>query len=209
MSNNVNPITTGAPTAKEQVKNKNGELGKDAFLKLLVAQLQNQDPLAPAEDKEFIAQLSTFSMLEQMQNMNSSMQATQASSLIGKQVTWQETVDGEQKVFYSTVESVRVAGDQVYLVVDSESGKEIKLSDVKLIEDANGDYTNQIGQASMLIGKIVSWYEKGEDGKPVEKSAEATSVKVSQGKVYLVVGKDADGKDMVISMDSVSSVKPK
>ncbi len=48
----------------------NNSLDKEAFLKLLVTQLANQNPLNPIEDKEFIAQLAQFSTLEQMQNLN-------------------------------------------------------------------------------------------------------------------------------------------
>ncbi len=48
-------------------------MGKDAFLKLLVTQLQNQDPLNPTENTEFVAQLAQFSSLEGIQNLNSTM----------------------------------------------------------------------------------------------------------------------------------------
>lgn len=82
----------GADTAS-----KNDVLGKDAFLKLLVTQLQNQDPLNPLDDKEFIAQLAQFSSLEQMTNISEGIASLtektaqqdmlSAVSYIGKEVT--------------------------------------------------------------------------------------------------------------------------
>lgn len=62
------------------------ELGKDAFLTLLVTQLQHQDPLSPQDNSEFVAQLAQFSSLEGIQNLSSSMGNTQALSLVGKNV---------------------------------------------------------------------------------------------------------------------------
>ena len=64
---------------KPNTVNKNGDLGKDAFLQLLVTQLQNQDPLDPVDDKEFISQMAQFSALEQMQNLNTSFKDMQKS----------------------------------------------------------------------------------------------------------------------------------
>ena len=52
-----------------------GSLGSDAFLKLLVVQLQNQDPTSPQSNTEFIAQLAQFSALEQLASINHSVTA--------------------------------------------------------------------------------------------------------------------------------------
>lgn len=54
-------------------------LGRDAFLKLLVTQLENQNPLEPQADGEFIAQLATFSSLEQLQAIRQDMAAVKAA----------------------------------------------------------------------------------------------------------------------------------
>jgi len=65
--------TTGAPVsvAAAATPGSSGRsLGQDAFLSLLVTQLQHQDPTQPQDDAQFIAQLAQFSSLEQMQQMN-------------------------------------------------------------------------------------------------------------------------------------------
>ena len=62
------------------------ELGKDAFLQLLVTQMKYQDPLNPSSNTEYIAQLATFSQLEQMQNLGAMTSNSQALSLVGKNV---------------------------------------------------------------------------------------------------------------------------
>jgi flagellar basal-body rod modification protein FlgD len=72
--------TTGAaasdPTRKPtQVGNATDALGRDAFLKLLVTQLQHQNPLEPQPDGEFLAQLAQFSSLESLQDIKQDMSA--------------------------------------------------------------------------------------------------------------------------------------
>jgi flagellar basal-body rod modification protein FlgD len=70
------------------------QLGKDDFLKLLVTQLQYQDPSSPMEDTQFISQMAQFSSLEQMTNMadgfnqlSSVLGGQSAESSLGKNVT--------------------------------------------------------------------------------------------------------------------------
>jgi len=102
----------------------NNELGKDAFLQLLVQQMQNQDPLEPVDNSQMIAQLAQFSALEQMNNLNENfallsgnvdqLNFISANSLIGKEITGLD-VDGN--VVEGVVERVHMDGSLVYLAV--------------------------------------------------------------------------------------------
>ena len=85
------------------------DLDKDDFLKILITQLQHQDPSKPMEDREFIAQMAQFSSLEQMTNMsrqftelNAALKGAQAMNLIGRSV---EIASGDSTVS-GTVEAV-------------------------------------------------------------------------------------------------------
>jgi flagellar basal-body rod modification protein FlgD len=92
-------------------------LGKDDFLKILITQLSYQDPTAPMEDKEFIAQMAQFSSLEQMTSMagdfaklTQMLMSGEATSALGKSV---EITDGE-KVIQGRVNAVnRGAAPQI------------------------------------------------------------------------------------------------
>lgn len=106
-------------TTKEIKQRGSSELGKDEFLKLLVCQLQNQDPLNPQDDTSFIAQLAQFSSLEQMQNMNATMTNTSAYTLVGKEVIVQTTdSSGATKEVRGTVDSVKVQNGNATLCID-------------------------------------------------------------------------------------------
>src|SRR5688572_22013068 len=107
-------------------------LDKNAFMRLLVSQLEHQDPLSPVTNEDFVAQLATFSSLEQLEGLNQNViamialnqsnallsQLTQSSALIGKQVTWQ---DFETEVEQSgQVESVKIVDGLAVLRIDGQ-----------------------------------------------------------------------------------------
>ncbi|VXC27560.1 flagellar hook assembly protein FlgD [Pseudomonas sp. 8O] len=112
---------------------KSNDLGKNEFLNLLVAQLNNQNPLEPQGNGEFIAQLAQFSQVEGIEKLNTSMgsmlssfqssQALQASSLVGRKVivpSEKAVVDTSESFKASTV--LPVSSSNVYVNVYDNSG---------------------------------------------------------------------------------------
>src|SRR5438067_783546 len=112
------------PKQTTEVRNTGDNLGKDDFLKLLITQLQNQDPSSPMDNSQFIAQMATFSTLEQMVNIgskldqilanNSQNSLASGSELIGKQVTWKDSSNQEVS---ATVKSILMSKGQLQFEV--------------------------------------------------------------------------------------------
>ncbi len=112
---------------REPVKN----LGKDEFLKLLITELKYQDPTNPMQDREFISQMSQFSSLEQMLNLNNQMGSLMSSlsfnssfDLLGKGVEIDTGVvdhRGNTKIVNGLVESIRKVEGDVLVTVNGES----------------------------------------------------------------------------------------
>ena len=126
----VNYSSGTASSTSTSTTKTNNELGKDDFLQLLVTQLQHQDPLAPMEDKDFIAQMAQFTSLEQMKNMNNAVQITQATSYIGKQVTWADSQGIEQR---GIVTAIRIVNSEPKVMIGSES---LELKKIMSVTDA-------------------------------------------------------------------------
>ena len=80
--------TTATTDTSSSAAKKTDTLGRDQFLKILLAQLQNQDPTNPIDDREFVTQLATFSSLEQQMNMNESI--TQMNQIMSTFVAHQD-----------------------------------------------------------------------------------------------------------------------
>lgn len=111
---------TASQTSLSESK-KSGSLDKEAFLQLLVAQMKYQDPLEPTSNTEYISQLATFSSLEEMQNLNSTMTTQQATNLVGKTVIMNVTTNsGASNVVQGKVDFVMKQNNKVYLSIDDQ-----------------------------------------------------------------------------------------
>ncbi|MGE5422096.1 MAG: flagellar hook capping FlgD N-terminal domain-containing protein [Ignavibacteriales bacterium] len=142
----VNSVTGTTPnTQTNTTSSASSVMGKDEFLKLLISELKNQDPLEPMDNKEFISQMASFSSLEQMNNMVSgftdltkvlkssllpNVLLQQASSYLGAEV---EYTKGDEKLA-GVVQQVSIVSGTPYLVVD---GNKVDLSNVIAIRLAD------------------------------------------------------------------------
>ena len=110
--------TTSQNSLKKATEGKNG-MDKDAFLQLLVAQMQYQDPLEPTSNTEYISQYAQFSQVEQIQNMAASTDLARASSLVGETVYIKTvTSAGKPRYVEGKVDYVVFQNNKAYLSID-------------------------------------------------------------------------------------------
>ncbi len=175
----IDPVTTGLSQAAT-VPSK--ELDRDAFLSLLITQLQNQDPLNPTDSVEFTAQLAQFSSLEQLGNVNenlvqlqnfqASINNSQAVSLIGKEIT--------------------ANGNSLILAGDQPAGCDFKLDGdasmvVVSIYDHTGEFVNSFESQNLTTGQhTLFWDGTDQNGTPV----------ASGNYTFEVMAADANGNNI-------------
>jgi flagellar basal-body rod modification protein FlgD len=133
----INAVTTTDTTAAAAAMKKETGLNKDDFLKLLVTQLKNQDPLNPQDSSAFVAQLAQLTQVEQTYNINTNLQGLLSSqnnagtlssvSFIGKVITAQGSqvslTSGSPSTLGFTLPS---AATQVSLQINDSNGKTVK-----------------------------------------------------------------------------------
>jgi flagellar basal-body rod modification protein FlgD len=156
-------------TTAEAAQTPDNELGRDAFLQLLVLELQNQDPLEPVSNSDMIAQLAQFSSLEGIEKLNNSFELLSgnmdqlnfisAQGLIGKYV---EGVNDSGEVAVGTVNSVYLDGSIVVLNVDGEivsMSNVLSIADEAPEEDVESDNTSDTssdGEKRSVIERLGS-----------------------------------------------------
>ncbi|GAB3598212.1 flagellar hook capping FlgD N-terminal domain-containing protein [Angustibacter peucedani] len=139
----TDPISTGVVTPISQLmqtpattKDKSS-LDKDAFLKLLVAQLKYQDPSKPVDSSEFMAQTAQFTQVEKLEQMAkdstaalSLQQGLAASSLVGKPISW---VDAEGASHQGVVQSATFGGSLTAEPTVTVGGQVVPLSQITTV----------------------------------------------------------------------------
>ncbi|MCU0580875.1 MAG: hypothetical protein MUF26_00305 [Syntrophales bacterium] len=214
---NVTNTTNNTSLASQlsSVTSKTTSLGKDDFLKMLVAQLKNQDPLNPMDGTEFAAQLAQFSSLEQLTNMNTqltnlglyqkTMISTEAVNLLGKEVTVgqgnQFQVDGDNGNF-----SYSIAGDaaQVSISILDASGREVDRIEAGTQSAGQQNVTWQKGNNSngLYSYKVTAVDANGDAVKVTSMTTgKVTAVQYKDNAIYLTV----NGQEVAFS--NIVSVK--
>lgn len=149
------------------------DLNKDAFLQLLVTQMQYQDPLEPAKNEDFLAQMAQFSALEQMNNLNTSFSMQQANSMLGKQVIALSVnaVTGASEYIQGTVDAVNMSSGTVTLAVGDY---DIELDNVQSVLPDTTDYSAITEAIAAINETLTSVNEKLENLQALVEDEETT-----------------------------------
>lgn len=188
-NSSLDKISNSYQSTDKEKKKQSDALGKDSFLTMLVAQLQNQDPLNPMDGTDFSAQLAQFSQLEQLINLNKSMDSLSkayaqrsegdATGYIGKQVTG--------KVDTMTIAEGAVSGGFYNLA---------KPADIMVtVTDAEGKTVKTLLLGQQTSGShVITWDGTDNQGKAVEDGSYKYTVMANTGYGYAQIPSTVTGK---------------
>ncbi len=128
-----------------------GDMNKDTFLQLLVAQMKYQDPLEPTSNTEYISQYATFTQVEEIQNMASTMELSRASSLVGQEViVTTKGSDGVTSTIQGKVDFVTYEAGKAYVSI---GGELYSVSDVSSVVDTT--YMKAYDLATNMVSRLL------------------------------------------------------
>ncbi len=170
---------------KDMFDNKKHDLvTMENFYQLLVAEMQNQDPLEPTSNTEFISQMASFTALQSQQDSYDTQLQTYANSLVGKTVT---VTDGDGDAVTGIVDFVR-HGDTPQVNIN---GKSYNLSAVSQVHDQGNQATSSIGDygafAAGILGKTVTVQAMDATGTTYVDKGQVSSLEIEKGNVRVIV----------------------
>lgn len=217
LNSTANTTTTSRGT---KIIQSNGEMDKNSFLRILSAELSNQDPEKAADSTAFVAQMAQFASIEQMANLNTSLTLSAANSMIGKGVVL-KTLDSSGNQIVGIMKAAYKQGSTIKVGLDVEAnGKtetqifnydEIQGVTINPSDSAslNTELVNLLTQAS-LIGKHVEFNSKDTSG--INYAGVVDSIVKTNGSFNLKVLLDGsttnETKEFALSdVKSISAVK--
>lgn len=143
--------STSGDSLTAKSKKSNSTVDSDMFLSLLVAEMQNQDPLEPTSNTEWVSQYATFTQVEKMTEMADSVDILMGNSLVGKDVIMKVTSESTGDVTYKRgkVEYSMVEDGKSILVID---GNKYSLSDLDSV--ISEEYSEAYDKYNTLMGMI-------------------------------------------------------
>ncbi|BAC13518.1 flagellar hook assembly protein [Oceanobacillus iheyensis HTE831] len=139
------------------------ELGKDEFLKLLMVQLQNQDPTKPMDDSQFMSQMATFSSLEQMMNMSNSIEMLVNNSLVSPVLQYSHMIGEEVSYMTFDEETGKETGIETSIVVGVTQNEGWAVFELENGERIYADTVIQVGESNAEDGDDDSDIDGDED----------------------------------------------
>lgn len=210
--------TSGDVTARgTKIWRKGNELDKNSFLRILTAELSNQDPDNAKDSTQYVAQMAQFASLEQMTNLNGTMTFNSASSLVGKFVNL-NILDNNGNRFNGFVRNVVRDGDNIKLSVETGIGanktiKEFAYKDIYAVVDDRStglDENTKFMMASSLMGKTVDAQVLDENNKVVTKTGIVKEVSRGDDCIFMKIQcAESDGtlKEILVPFDYINTVK--
>ncbi|MCR4779956.1 MAG: flagellar hook capping protein [Ruminiclostridium sp.] len=167
----------------------------DNFYSLLVAEMQNQDPLEPTSNTEFISQMASFTALQAQQDAYNTQKQNYADTLVGKTVT---VTAGDGEAITGTVDSV-THGDEPKVMV---GGKQYLLSSISQVHDQSAQSASGIGDygafAAGILGRTVVVQSIDSMGMTYIDEGVVSSLEIEKGNVRVIVnGYAYDATDIV------------
>jgi flagellar basal-body rod modification protein FlgD len=191
------------------------DMDKNAFLRILSAELTNQDPMNAKDSTQYVTQMAQFASMEQMTNLNNTMSTYAANALVGKQVVTRiNDIDGTP--YSGIVRDITNKSGQIKVGVEvNKNGKtemwDFDYNEIATVKEAS-NYTldNLSGNTALLtaasmIGKKAELNIKGSEDKNITGIVKGM---IREGGVVKVrVEAETSGELMTVTLDSINKLE--
>jgi len=188
-------------TAEKRETKGTTNLGQDAFLQLLIAEMQHQDPLEPTTNTEWISQMATFSQLEELQALSKTTENTQLFSLVGKNVIVStEDASGNKVLKEGIVDFISVSGGTTKFSIE---GSLYSMEELYSVVD--GDYLYDKNKPT--VPEKVTFNFNGDEPEDLQFKVSLGEAAAKATEVAVLVGNAIIGDEYVVLSGDTVTVK--